>query len=118
MVKTMEKLVEKLSLDNKPHVIQAKNPNFRRSTVPQIRKREQRIPVDHLIRPPFQNNYVAKFFEEPPEDIHCFDLEEPQIYLTKEEHDMFIQYHNDELKEKEDYRKGYQNAIMEFQKNI
>jgi hypothetical protein len=29
---------------------------------------------------------------------------------------MFMQENNDELKEKEDYRKGYHNAIMEFQK--
>jgi hypothetical protein len=29
---------------------------------------------------------------------------------------MFMQYQTEELKEKEDYRKGYKNAIMEFQK--
>jgi hypothetical protein len=34
MVKTMEKLVEKLSLDDKPHDFQARNQNFRRPPVP------------------------------------------------------------------------------------
>ena len=55
------------------------------------------IPVDHPVRPPFQNNYVAELFEEPPEDIHCFDLEGTQVYFTKEEHDMFLQ--DEDLKE-------------------
>jgi hypothetical protein len=40
MVKTMEKLVEKMSLDDKPHDFQARNQNFRRPPVPQIRQRE------------------------------------------------------------------------------
>jgi hypothetical protein len=40
MVKTMEKLVEKLSLDNKPPKLQAKNLNFRMLPVPHIRQRE------------------------------------------------------------------------------
>jgi hypothetical protein len=34
MVKTMEKLVEKLSLDDKPHELQTRNQNFRRPPVP------------------------------------------------------------------------------------
>jgi hypothetical protein len=114
MAKTMEKLVEKLSLDDRPHDLQSRNQNFRRPQVPQIRQREQRIPIDHPVRPPFQNNYVADLFEEPSEDIHCFGLEGSQVYLTKEEHDMFMK--DEELKEKEDYKKGYQNSIMEFQK--
>jgi hypothetical protein len=63
MVKTMEKLVEKLSLDDKPHDLQAKNQNLRRPPVPQIRHREQRIPSNKPIRYPFQDNYVAYLFE-------------------------------------------------------
>ena len=101
----MEKLVEKLSMDGIPHVLQAINQNFRRPLVPRIRQREQRIPADQPVRPPFQNNYVAYLFEEPSEDIHCFGLEGSQVYLTKEEHDIFMKY--EELKKKEDYRKGY-----------
>ena len=42
MLKTMERIVDKLSLDNRPIVrdqpkSQIRNPNFRRSLVPQIR---------------------------------------------------------------------------------
>jgi len=96
----MEKLVEKLSMDDIPHVLQAINQNFRRPLVPQIRQREQRIPADQPVRPPFQNNYVAYLFEEPSEDIHCFGLEGSQFYLTKEKNNMFMQ--DEELKEKED----------------
>jgi hypothetical protein len=62
MVKTMEKLVEKLSLGDRPHELQAINQNFRRPPVPQIRQREQRIPADQRVRHPFQNNYVAYLF--------------------------------------------------------
>jgi hypothetical protein len=65
----MEKLVEKISLD-KPHDFQAKYQNFRRPLVPQKRQREQIIPVDQPVKPPFQNNYAAELFEEPSEDIH------------------------------------------------
>jgi hypothetical protein len=83
MLNTMEKLVENLSLDDKNHELQYKNNNFRRPLVPQIRQREQRIPVDHPVIPPFQKNYVAENFDESPEDIHCFNIEELQIYLTK-----------------------------------
>jgi hypothetical protein len=59
MVKTMEKLVEKLSLDDKPHDFQARNQNFWRPPVPHIRQREQIILVDQPVRPPFQNNYAT-----------------------------------------------------------
>jgi hypothetical protein len=62
MVKTMEKLVEILSLDDNPHELQAKNFNFRRPPVPQIRKREK-IPDDQPVRPHFQNNYVGKILK-------------------------------------------------------
>jgi hypothetical protein len=55
----MKNLVEILSLDDKPHDLQTINQNFRRPPVPQIRQREQIIPVDQPLRPPFQNIYVA-----------------------------------------------------------
>ena len=47
MLKIMEKLVEKLSLDNKPAIREQQEPqirnlNFKRPQVPQIRQREQR----------------------------------------------------------------------------
>jgi hypothetical protein len=130
MVKTMEKLVENLSLDNKPAIrdqteLQLRNPNFRRLPVTQIRQRDQRNQGDQPIKPPFQNNYVDENFEESLEDnIHCCDDVETNVFLTKEEHDKFIEENDKFMQERNDmllmetkeYKKGYQNAIMQFQK--
>jgi hypothetical protein len=122
MVKTMEKLVERLTLDNRPpprerQDPQVRNPNFRRPPVPQIRQRDQRNQGDQQIRPPFQENYVEDFVEEPEDQIHLFDEDDSEIYLTKEEHDMFQQEQDNEvLMDSEEYRQGYQNVIYEFQK--
>jgi hypothetical protein len=130
MVKTMERLVEKLSLDNKIAIrdqteLQHMNPNFRRLLVTQIRQRDQRNQGDQQIKPPFQNNYVNENFEESLEDnIHyCHDTE-TEVFLTKEEHgqfmdenDKFMQENDDMLSmETKEYKKGYQNDIMQFQK--
>ena len=69
----------------KPH---NKNQNFRRPPVPQIRQREQRNPGDQAVRPPFQANFVTDEYEDPNENqIHQVDQNEPNVYLTKEEHD-------------------------------
>ena len=73
MLKTMDKLVEKLSFHNKPinreqrepHI---RNPNFRRPQVPQIRQREQINEGDNKIKPPFQNNLVDKYYAEQCDD--------------------------------------------------
>jgi ribonuclease HI len=130
MVKTMERLVEKLSLDNKPAIrdqteLQHRNPNFRRLPVTQIRQRDQRNQGDQQIKPPFQNNYVDENFEESLEDnIHCCDDVETYVFLTKEEHDKFMDENDKFMQENDDmlsmetkeYKKGYQNAIMQFQK--
>jgi hypothetical protein len=67
MLKTMEKLVEKLYFDNKPknreqQERQIKNPNFTRPQVPQIRQREHRNHGDQQIRPPFQDNFVNEYY--------------------------------------------------------
>lgn len=56
MMKTMEKLMERMSLDNKPNTReQADFPprNQRRPAVPQIRQRDQRNQGDQQIRPSF-----------------------------------------------------------------
>jgi hypothetical protein len=130
MVKTMERLVENLSLDNKPAIrdqaeLQHRNPNFRRAPVPQIRQRDQRNQGDQQIKPPFQNNYVNENFDESLEDnIHCCDDTETDVFLTKEEHDQFMDANDKFMQENDDmlsmetkeYKKGYQNAIMQFQK--
>jgi hypothetical protein len=96
MVKTMEKLMERLTLDNRPprrerKELQLRNPNFRRPPVPEIRQRDQINQGDQQIRPPFQENYAKDFVEEHEDQIHMFDEDDFEIYLTKEEHDMFQQ---------------------------
>jgi hypothetical protein len=80
MMKTMEKLMERMSLDNKPNTreqVDVPPRNQRRPTVPQIRQRDQRNQGDQQIRPPFQNNYVNENFDENFEDnMHCCDGDE------------------------------------------
>jgi hypothetical protein len=63
MMKTMEKFMEIMSLENNPATrdqtdFQPINKNFRRSLVPQIRKIDHRNQGDQQIKPPFQNNYA------------------------------------------------------------
>ena len=58
IMRTMEKLVDRLSLENKQVPVQQqdtqiRNPNFRRPPAPQARQRDQRNPNDQQIRPPF-----------------------------------------------------------------
>jgi hypothetical protein len=80
MMKTMEKLMEMMSLDNKTNTREHANfppINQRRLAVPQIRQSNQRNKGDQQIRPPFQNNYVNENFDESFEDnIHCCDGDE------------------------------------------
>ena len=89
MMKTMEKFMEKLSLDNKPTTrdqsnFQLRNQNFKRAPGPQIRKRDQRYQGDQQIKPPFQNNYMNENFDESLEDnIHCCDDTETNVFLSK-----------------------------------
>jgi hypothetical protein len=46
-----------------------------------------------------------------------FNEDDSEIYLTKEEHDMFQQEQDNELlMDSEEYRQRYQNVIFEFQK--
>ena len=95
MMKALERLMVKLSLDEKnqtknQHEPQVKNPNFRRQQgplVPQVMQREPRNPNEHQIRPPFQQNLVdEEFIEEPQEHIHQFgdDPQESDSFVTKD----------------------------------
>ena len=79
MMKALERLMVKLSSDDKSqmknqHEPQVRNPNFRRQQgppVPQVMQREPRNPNEQEIRPPFQQNQVdEEFIEEPQEHIH------------------------------------------------
>ena len=124
MMKTMERLMDMLALDNIPpnreqSRNQIRNPNFRRPPPP---PRNQRNPEDQQIRPPFLENLVDEEGEEDPMDIliHHFDDIDSEIYLIEEEHNLFSQeddYHISEIDSKQ-YQRGYQNAIDDFQKNI
>ena len=66
MMKTMKRLIDRSSLDNRPPNIdkiepQIKNPNFRRPPPPHIRQRGKISPrnvEDQEIRPPFIENFV------------------------------------------------------------
>jgi hypothetical protein len=74
-MKTMEKRMERMSLENKPNTrLQVDVPprNQRRPAVPQIRQRDQRNQGDQQIRPHFQNNYINENFDETFEDIMHF----------------------------------------------
>lgn len=77
----MEKLTNKLSVDDRNQVRdqnepQVRNPNFRRQQgphVPQVMQRGQRNPNDQQIGLPFQENLVDEEFIEKPEDhIHDY----------------------------------------------
>jgi hypothetical protein len=80
MMNTMEKRMERMSLDNNPNTREQDDVpprNKRRPTVPQIRQRDQRNQGDQQIRPPFQNNYVNENFDENFEDnMNCCDGDE------------------------------------------
>lgn len=91
MMKTMEKMMENLSIDNRlplrehqePQII---NPNFKRPAAQENRPKEARNQDENNqpIRAPFPGKFVADEAEEfPPNMILCFDLDEPIAYLTK-----------------------------------
>ena len=88
-------------------------------------QRDHRNQGDQQIKPPFQNNYVDEDFDQTIEDnMHCFDDTETNVFLTKEDHDQFMDANDKFMQENDDfmsmesheYRKGYQNSIMQFQK--
>jgi hypothetical protein len=105
MMKTMEKLMERMSMGNRPaareqHDPQPRNQNLRRGQVPQIRQREQREQGDQQTRPPFQNNYVDEDFDQMFEDqMHCCDDKNPHVFLTKGEHDQYMRENDDMMLE-------------------
>jgi hypothetical protein len=123
MMKTMEKIMDKLYVDdinemkdqNEP---QERNLNFRRQQgpfVPQVMLRGQRIPNEQQIKPPFQENLIdEEFIEKPQDHIHHFgnnDPKESRTFLTKYEHDIFVSQEEEEddedlvEEESEDYQK-------------
>jgi hypothetical protein len=110
---------------------QPRNQNLRRGQVPQIRQREQRDQGDQQTRPLFHNNYVDEDFDQMfKEKMHCCDDKNPRVFLTKSEHDRYMIQNDDFMLEiddalfgetddafsweTEEFRKGYQNSIMQF----
>ena len=132
MMKTMEKLMDKLFVNDRNQMKdqnqpQERNPNFRRQQgppIPQIMPRGQRNPNEQQIRPPFQENLVYEEFTEKPKDhIHYFgnnELREPRTFLTKDGHDRFVSEEKEEgdenivEEESHEYHKAYLNAMMYF----
>jgi hypothetical protein len=62
MMKIMERIMERISMDNKSvtrekNYFHPRNQNFRRALIPQIRQRDQRDQGDQKKIPPFQENY-------------------------------------------------------------
>ena len=101
MMKTMEKMMDELSADDKNQMKdqnepQVRNLNIRRQQgplVPQVTPREKRNPNEQQIRPPFQENPIdEEFIEQPQDHIHHFGNEpkESKTFLTKDEHDSFV----------------------------
>ena len=88
MMKIMEKLMERLTMDNRPPPMQKqehqnRNQKFRRPLPP---PRNQRIPEDQQIRPPFLDNYIVEEGREDPMENknHHFDDIDFRIYLAEE----------------------------------
>ena len=104
----MERIMERMSLENKPATrekndFQPINQNFRRALVPHIRQRDQRNQGDQQIKPPFQNNYANKDFDQIIQhEKHCCDDTEANMFLTKGEHDQFMDVNNEFMQENDD----------------
>jgi hypothetical protein len=112
MMRNMERMMERMALGNRPNPReQADGPprNPRRPAGPQIRQREQRNQGNQAaqadqtnqgnqgnqgeqqVRPPFQNNYMNEDYDGYFEDnVNCCDDKETEVFLTKEEHDQFM----------------------------
>ena len=95
MMQTMEKLMERLTMDNRPPPKENqeqhnRNQNFRRPLPP---PRNQRIPEDQQIRAPFLDNYVDEEGGKDPMENqnHHFDDIDFEIYLAKEGDNLFAQ---------------------------
>jgi hypothetical protein len=124
MMKTMEKMMEKLYVDDKNKLKdqnepQVRNPNFRRKQgppIPHVMPREQRNPNEQQIIPPFQENLIDEEFTKQPQDhIHHFgnELKESNTFVTNSEHDNFVsQEEEDDQEQIEEESKDYHKAYL------
>ena len=113
-MKTMEKLMERPTMDNIPpprenHEEKNRNQNVRRPQVLQNRKRDHRNSPEPPVRPPFQENYVENDYENQVEDeIYQLDNELSSTFFTKEDNDNSCQEVGElPAKETEEFKKGY-----------
>ena len=131
MLKTMEKLMDRLTMDNRGFNReqadpQIRNPNFRRPNPPVPPQNWQRDLInprnqeEQHIPPPFLENYVADEEDPAENEIHLFGELNSEIYLTEEEHNMFEQEGGNEEFEKEtkQYQRGYLHAMDDVQRKI
>jgi hypothetical protein len=129
LTRALELMMERITVsdrnpprDNAP-APQVRNPNFRRNP-PQIRQRdpreqrEQRGP-DQQIRPPLQDNYVCEGGEviDELEDTHINLMgihDNEAIFLTQEEHELFLLNQTKVSEEAEDAeQQAFENSILE-----
>ena len=130
LLRTMEIMLDKMSISDRQTKPQIKNPNFRgQQQQPQfwIKQREQRAPEtqqQQQIRTPLQQNYAQSDEEEEPtvEENLLFTTDGQPIFLTEDEEYVekiispsdkdFIVENDHELEvESDDYQRGYLNAL-------
>lgn len=93
MMNTMENLMERLTVDNRPppkyhQEQQNRNQNVRRPQILQNRLRDQINIPEQLVRPPLKENYVRHNYDDQVEDeIHHLDVELSPSFLTREDND-------------------------------
>lgn len=58
-----------------------------------------------------------EFAQQTNDHINQFGHKESKVFLTKEEHDKCIQV-SEEIKSKDEYCRGYQNAMVDFQRQM
>lgn len=90
IMKTMEKLMERITVDNRPppREQQNRNQNVGRPQILQNRARDQIIPPEQSVIPPFQQYYLEEICDDPAEDeIHLLDSELVPSFLSREDHD-------------------------------
>lgn len=132
LIKVMEKLVDRLSIDGKSlarDVPQIRNPRQQEAPPPQILQRGQKLPTNasnnnnnnsgnaDQVRPPFQRNLVdeEELLHEESEEINSFGDEEDKFFLTKKQHDEQLQGPEIQI---DDYQLGYHNAMIAFQRQL
>lgn len=122
LVKTLEKTMERLTVDGRPPhgEQQNRNQNIGRPQIPQNQARDQRIPPEQSVRLPFQQYYLEEGCEDPVEDeIHLLDSELVPSFLSREYQDISTrQVERSQATQEEAFQKGYQLAMFKVQRQM